>query len=375
MIPHDTKKTQINPRQLVLEGRENELYHLVCETGYVPAESNFSDFCESLKSGRAWLVSGTRGSGKTAFPEAVAECCNLTTCIVAGRDGLKQEEILYDWDKEEQATWMREHLEAAKTLPDSGKEDYLAKARREKWKRDFLILGEMGLAYDLAATSAKKSPEIAAPPILILDESDKFGASVEDAMLMPLERGLVYVPRLAEGYIGVADWNSRPIVVTTSNDLRHKLSAPFVSRHVYSRFNTPSLVKELEILRSRCPQATPAQVAFAAKLLDAVRGIAGLEDYPSLRESIDVLNAFERDRLARLDEVNLLRYFCYFVKSGEAQELLKLQIDYLLLVANAFHPIVDMWLAERDAKWKTTLMNSGRVFKTESEFVLETSEF
>jgi len=84
MIPHDTKKTQINPRQLVLEGRENELYHLVCETGYVPAESNFSDFCESLKSGRAWLVSGTRGSGKTAFPEAVAECCNLTTCIVAG---------------------------------------------------------------------------------------------------------------------------------------------------------------------------------------------------------------------------------------------------------------------------------------------------
>jgi hypothetical protein len=79
-------------------------------------------------------------------------------CIVAGRDGLKQEEILYDWDKEEQATWMREHLEAAKLMPDSEKEDYLAKARREKWKRDFLILGEMGLAYDLAATSAKKSP-------------------------------------------------------------------------------------------------------------------------------------------------------------------------------------------------------------------------
>jgi hypothetical protein len=282
---------------------------------------------------------------------------------------LKQEEILYDWDKEEQGTWMREHLEAAKLMPDSEKEDYLAKARREKWKRDFLILGEMGLAYDLAAKSAKKSKDSAAPPILILDESDKFGASVEDAMLMPLERGLVYVPRLAEGYIGVAEWNSRPIVVTTSNDLRHKLSAPFVSRHVYSRFDTPLLVKELEILRSRCPRATPAQVAFAAKLLDAVRGIAGLEDYPSLRESIDVLNAFERDRLARLDEVNLLRYFCYFVKSGEAQELLKLQIDYLLLVANAFHPIVDMWLATRDANWKTTLMNSGRVFKTESEFV------
>ena len=104
MIPHDATKPQINPRQLVLEGRKNELYALICQTGYVPEEQNFSDFCQSLKSGRAWLISGTRGSGKTAFPEALAQSCNLTICIVAGRDGLKQEEILYDWDREEQAS-------------------------------------------------------------------------------------------------------------------------------------------------------------------------------------------------------------------------------------------------------------------------------
>lgn len=77
MIPHDEKRTQINPRKLVLQGRENELYGLVCKTGYVPEERNFSDFCQSLKSGRGWLISGTRGSGKTAFPEALASCCNL----------------------------------------------------------------------------------------------------------------------------------------------------------------------------------------------------------------------------------------------------------------------------------------------------------
>lgn len=358
MIPHDADKPQINPRQLILDGRETELYNLMCQTGYVPEANNFSDFCQSLKSGRAWLVSGTRGSGKTAFPEALAQSCNLTICIVAGRDGLKQEEILYDWDREEQAAWMNENLLLAKNLPENEREEFLKTARSEKWKREFLILGEMGVAYDLAAQSALKDEENA-PPILLLDESDKFGASIEDAMLMPLERGLIYIPRLQSGFVGVSDWKSRPVVITTSNDLRNKLSAPFVSRHIFSSFATPSLVKELEILKARCRRATSTQLGLAIKLLDGVRGITGLEDYPSLRESIDVVGAFQRDGIYDLDENSILRYFCYFVKTAEAQELLKIQLDYLLLTAVSFNPQVDYWLAERDKNYplKNSLTN------------------
>jgi MoxR-like ATPase len=365
MIPHDDKKAQINPRRLVLEKRESELYALVCTTGYVPEERNFSDFCQSLKSGRGWLISGTRGSGKTAFPEALAQSCNLTICIVSGRDGLRQEEILYDWDKEEQSAWMNENLRLAANLPEDKRDELMMAARRNKWKREFLILGEMGLAYDLAAKAAL-SDETVAPPILILDESDKFGASIEDAMLMPLERGLIYIPRLVDGFIGVSDWISRPIVVTTSNDLRHKLSAPFISRHIFSSFSTPSLIKELEILRARCPLASSKQLALAIKLLDGVRGVAGLEDYPSLRESIDVVRAFERDGVEDLDENSLLRYFCYFVKTSEAQEFLKLQLDYLLLVATSFHPQIDGWLCERDES-----NFNGHIYKN---FITENSE-
>lgn len=350
MIPHDANKPQINPRKLVLEGREPELYELICKTGYVPEDNNFSDFCQSLKSGRAWLVSGTRGSGKTAFPEALAQSCNLTICIVAGRDGLRQEEILYDWDKEEQAAWMNENLTLAKNLPEREREDFLKIARSEKWKREFLILGEMGIAYDLAAQGVLEGEENA-PPILLLDESDKFGASLEDAMLMPLERGLIYIPRLKSGFIGVSDWRFRPVVITTSNDLRNKLSAPFVSRHIFSSFATPTLIKELEILKARCPKADSRQLSLAIKLLDGVRGVAGLEDYPSLRESIDVANAFERDQIYDLDENSILKFFCYFVKTAEAQELLRLQLDYLLLAATSFNPQVDYWLAERDANY------------------------
>ena len=348
MIPHDPARPQIDPRGFVRDKRETELYGMLCETGYVPGEQVFGDFCEGLKSGRAWLISGTRGSGKTAFPEALAQACNLTMCIVAGRDGLKQEEILYDWDREEQEVWMRENLAVAKGLPSVEQTQFLEEARKSKWRRRFLILGEVGLAYDLAAKAAETD---APPPVLLLDESDKFGASIEDSLLMPLERGLIYIPRYEGGCIGVSDWEARPIVITTSNDLRHKLSGPFISRHIYSRFANPTLEKELEILSARNPKASSAQLSLAIKLLDAVRGIAGMEDHPSIRESIDVAGAFVRNSVESLDHGSLSRFFCYFVKTGEARELLSLQIDYLLAMTNGFHPIVDTWLANKDERW------------------------
>ena len=348
MIPHASDRPQIDPRRLVFAGRDRELYQMIAATGYVPDDQNFSDFCESLRSGRAWLISGTRGSGKTAFPEAVASACNLTLCVVAGRDGLTQEEILYDWDREEQEIWMRENLALAKDQPAVEQSAFLEQARRKKWQREFLILGEVGLAYDLAAKAVEsKTP----PPVLLLDESDKFGASIEDSLLMPLERGLIYIPRYEGGFIGITDRHSRPIVVTTSNDLRNKLSSPFVSRHVFSSFATPSLEKELEILAARNPNATSKQLALAIKLLDAVRGIAGLEDHPSIRESIDMSAAFTRDSVGDLDIGTLRKYFCHFVKSASGQELLRLQDDYLVSSATAFHPIVDSWLGARDQKW------------------------
>jgi len=351
MIPFDQNRPQINPRELVSTGRETELFDLMAHNGYVPDEQVFDDFCESLKSGRAWLISGTRGSGKTAFPEALAAACNLTMCVVAGRDGLKQEEILYDWDAEEQEVWMREHLALAKQMPLAEQSPFLDKARSSKWQRRFLILGEVGMAYDLAAEAAKGTPN-KPPPVLILDESDKFGPSIEDSLLMPLERGLIYIPRYEGGTIGISDWRSRPIVVTTSNDLRHKLSSPFISRHVYSRFSSPSLEKELEILSARNRRAKSVQLALTTKLIDAVRGIAGMEDHPSVRESIDIVAALERDEIEAFDERSLVRYLCYFVKTGASRELLTLQLDYLLAMTDAFHPNIDGWLAGRDPHWK-----------------------
>ncbi|QQS33002.1 MAG: hypothetical protein IPM50_15370 [Acidobacteriota bacterium] len=62
-------------------------------------------------------------------------------------------------------------------------------------------------------------------------------------------------------------------------------------------------------------------------------------------------SAFTRDSVSDLDAGTLRRYFCHFVKSTSGQELQRLQEDYLIGSASAFHPIVDQWLAARDAEW------------------------
>jgi len=93
MMPSNPDKPIINPRQMVREGKQQELYNLICATGYIPDEANFSDFCQSLLSGFALLACGNPGSGKTVFTDALYEACNLDYYTVTGRDELRQEEF------------------------------------------------------------------------------------------------------------------------------------------------------------------------------------------------------------------------------------------------------------------------------------------
>ncbi len=85
-MPSNPDKPKINPRQMVKDGRANELYNSICATGYIPDEGNFSDFCQSLLSGFALLACGNPGSGKTVFTDALYEACNLDYYTVTGRN-------------------------------------------------------------------------------------------------------------------------------------------------------------------------------------------------------------------------------------------------------------------------------------------------
>ncbi len=282
MLPSNPNKPKINPRQMVKEKQEDELYSLICSTGYIPDEGNFSDFCQSLLSGFALLGCGEPGAGKTVFSDALYEACNLDYYTVSGRDELRQEELLCAWDKDEQESFMREVHAIVQSQSETERAGALESARQQRWTKRFLILGEVAAAYS-------KAQESEFPTLLRLDEADKFGASVEDALLSPLATGKIYVERLAEGFVGCTNPEFLPIVISTSNDSRHELSLPFRDRHLHTFFATPNLTKELEILRARCPEIKAANLSNALKLLDAIRSVAGISHYPSVRTGIQLV--------------------------------------------------------------------------------------
>lgn len=344
MMPSNPDKPKINPRQMVKDGRADKLYALVCETGYIPDEGNFSDFCQSLLSGFALLACGSPGSGKTVFTDALYEACNLDYYTVTGRDELKQEELLYSWDTREQDSLMSETRPLIEALPEQMRDRALESAREQRWTKNFLILGEVAAAY-------AKAQETGFPTLLRLDEADKFGAAIEDALLMPLATGKVYVERLSEGYVGCTDPELLPIVISTSNDSRHALSLPFRDRHLHTYFATPDLMKELQILRARCPEIRAANLSNALKLLDAIRSVAGLSHYPSVRTGIQLARAFERDSVSEITERNVTVYFTYFAKNRRDAEYLKKQLPYLLSCVCTFHPEIDGTLVKSDEEW------------------------
>lgn len=344
MLPSNPDKPKINPRQMVKEGRADKLYTLICETGYIPDEGNFSDFCQSLLSGFALLACGNPGSGKTVFSDALFEACNLDYYTVTGRDELKQEELLCSWDRREQDSFMREARPLVEALPEADRACALESAREQRWTRRFLILGEVAAAY-------AKAQENEFPTLVRLDEVDKFGAAIEDALLSPLATGKIYVERLSEGFVGCTNEDVLPIVISTSNDSRHELSQPFRDRHLHTYFATPSLAKELQILRARCPEIKAANLSNALKLLDAIRSVAGLSHYPSVRTAIQLARAFKRDEITELDERNVSVYFTYFAKNRRDAEYLKKQLPYLLSCVATFHSEIDGSLAASDTEW------------------------
>lgn len=327
MIPHDPNKAQIDPRKLVLEQGEEALWRLMEGVGYIPQEEVFSDFIQALLNFLPWRISGIRGGGKTSFPNALALGCNLDHWGVTGREDIKDEELLYSWDKDEQREWMNEARERGLSIED---------ARGEKWTRPYLNLGEVLGAYDAAATAS-------CPPLLFLDELDKLSLGQQNLLLQPFCDGVMFIPRLKpDGFIGCRDVQKRPIVISAAND---KISsAPLRSRHLFTPIETPDNKKEVEILLKHAPDTTTYLLKVVVKILDAVRAVPGISDPPALRESIQLLKALNRDRVTQVPEGLLRKYLCYLAKETEDRAYLLSSLPYIEASAVAPYRELDDWV-------------------------------
>jgi MoxR-like ATPase len=327
MIPAKAGKPSLNPRELVVAGGAGRLAECLAGTGYMIQHGILRDMVQAIKAGAPHLIEGQRGSGKTALAEALAEGCNLPVFYLQGMKGLQLEEVLYTWDKDSQAAYVRQAVESG--MP-------LAEARASQWSEEYLVLGEALAAFDYAA----KHKEV---PILIIDEIDKLTDSIEDMLLQLFGRGIAHVPRF--GNVGVQDRSRWPIVVLLSNNIRHDLSAPLRSRCVYSFMDLPTAQERVVILKTRVPGASATQVRYVAKLLFWIESIPGVVDKPALREGIVLLEAWVRDQVSgRITEEILLEYLCLIAKRENDRRYLTDAAARLEKDINSVDGAIDRWV-------------------------------
>lgn len=328
MNPTVSSKPAVNPRDVVRDGGAAALAELLAGTGYMVQERLLNDLVQAIRKGRPHLIEGERGSGKTALAEALAEACNLPMFYLQGMEGLELGDVLYSWDREGQGQFVRQAIASGMKLED---------ARAQQWGVDYLLFGEALGAFEYAGRTGTV-------PILIVDEIDKLKDTVEDMLLQLFGRGFAHVPRY--GDVGVKNPEAWPIIELLSNDIRHDLSPPMRSRCVYTWMDMPSAREEVAILRARVPNASPEAVGWVAKLLECIRGIPGVQDKPALREGIDLLDVFTRDRIQRVDETALISYLCLIAKRRGDRSYLEQSIARIEQAVNDAHDEIDTWVAQ-----------------------------
>ena len=328
MQPHHLELPAINPRRIVVEDGELALAEMLANTGYVIQRDMLRDLGHVLRSGKPWLIEGPRGGGKTALAEALALACNLPQFYLQGMEGLELGDVLYQWDREGQNQWVRQAVSVGMNLKE---------ARAEQWTREYLLLGEALAAFELAAKE-----EVV--PLLIIDEIDKLSERTEDMLLQLFGRGYAHIPRYGE--VGVRDRSRWPIVILLSNDLRHDLSAPLRSRCIYSWLDPPTPQEEVKILRARSPRAPRGLLVGVAKLINAIRGMAGIIDKPGLRESIDLVEALVGQNHRELSMSVIDSHLCYLAKRGMDLANLRKALARLEAATEFPNVEIDEWIAE-----------------------------
>jgi len=324
MIPSDPDRQVIDPRLLVREHGRDALAELVArESRYIFQLRPLKDLCQALKSGMPLLAEGERGGGKTEMVDALAYACNRPYFELQGMEGLKLNDILFEWDEQGQNNFVVQAV-ASKELP-------LAEARRQQWRKEFLTLGEILKAYDYLATTG-------VVPILKLDEFEKLPQACQAFFYQLFTDGHASIPRLSEnnGHIGVGKTNDKPIVILTSNN-QHIVHPPLRSRCIYTKVRLPSDLEEARILHSRVPLAPAALLTQVVKVVRYIRVMMPtVRDKPGLRESIAFLQALVTEHI-EVVTTNVIDDHLGFIARG-ADDLTNLELGLPRLEKAALTP-------------------------------------
>lgn len=229
----------------------------------------------ALRLGRPLFLEGEAGVGKTEIAKVLAERLGRRLLRLQCYEGLDVAAAVYEWDYPRQMIEIR--LAEATGRTDREQLDH------DVFSERFLIRRPLLQALE---------PDLAGPPVLLIDELDRTDAPFEAFLLEVLADFQITVPEL-----GTLRAAQPPIVIITSNRTR-EIHDAVKRRCLYHWVDYPDAARELAILRRRVPAVVDrlglAVVAFVQRLrqmdLYKLPGVAETIDWSQALVALDTLS-------------------------------------------------------------------------------------
>ncbi len=253
----------------------DETHALLSAGRYVADRSLATALFLSLKLHRPLFLEGEAGVGKTEIAKVLAATLGRRLLRLQCYEGLDVASAVYEWNYSRQMIEIRLAEAASASRETLGEEIFSER---------FLIKRPLLQALE---------PDLAGPPVLLIDEIDRTDEPFEAYLLEVLSDYQITIPE-----IGTIKAAMPPIVVITSNRTR-EIHDALKRRCFYHWVDYPDAARELEILKVKVPDASAALsrqvVAFVQRLRKK-----DLFKLPGVAETIDWTEA-----LIQLDKVAL----------------------------------------------------------------------
>ena len=226
------------------------------EEEYVSNKEISTTLFLSFLLGKPMLIEGPPGVGKTELAKVVAKTFDRDFFRIQCYEGITFEQIVGEWNYQKQLL----HLEAAKNA--ESKEDTI-------FEEEYFIRRSLLNAF----LNEKDS-------VLLIDEIDKADEEVESFLLQALGEQEITINDL-----GTFQLQNDLIVILTSNSQRSLLDET-KDRCLFLYIPYPSVEREIEIVKSKLPEADEETVSTVVKIVHEIRNLNLLKK-PSVRGTVD----------------------------------------------------------------------------------------